>query len=95
MENNKPETKIKIGAISASVWKRTHKTQDGREFDRRQVSIDRAYKDKEGNWKNVTSFDANDIPKVVLALQEAYALIVKNSEASSSDSPTVTVEDVN
>jgi len=88
MENNKPETKIKIDAISASIWKRTHTTKDGREFDRRQVSIDRVYKDKEGNWKNATSFELNDIPKAILALQEAYALLAKHPEASSSEAPS-------
>ena len=94
MENNKPETKIKIGAVSASVWKRTHKTKDGQTFDRRQVSIDRAYKDKDGNWKNSSSIELNDIPKVVLAFQEAYALLVKNQEPSSSEAPGVTYDDV-
>ena len=94
MENNKPETKIKVGAISASVWKRTHTSKDGQSFDRRQVTIDRVYKDKEGNWKNATSFELNDIPKAILALQEAYALLAKRSEASSSEAPAVRYENV-
>lgn len=94
MENNKPETKIKIGAICASVWKRTHTTRDGREFDRRQVSIDRVYRNKDGDWKNATSFELNDIPKAILALQEAYALLAKKTEASSSEAPSVSIEEV-
>ena len=94
MEKTPPETKIKVGAISASVWKRTHTSKDGQSFERRQVSIDRVYKDKEGNWKNATSFELNDIPKAILALQETYALLAKKSEAASSEAPFISFEDV-
>ena len=94
MENNKPETKIKIGAISASVWKRMHTGKDGKQFERRQVSIDRVYKDKDGSFKNANSFELNDIPKAILALQESYALLAKHNGAPTTEAPFISFEDV-
>ena len=72
MENTKPETKFKIGAVSASVWKRTHTTKDGRKFETRQVSLDRTYKDAQGDWQTTNNYDLNDVPKAILALTRAY-----------------------
>lgn len=90
-ENQKPEHKIGVGAVSASIWKRSRTIRDGRSFDARHVILDRTYKDSEGNWKNVNSYDANDIPKAILALEEAYAYVVKRPD----DRDVVAVEDVN
>ena len=83
----KPEKKIKVGAVSASVWKRTVE-KDGRSFVVRQVTLDRSYKDRNGEWKSVNSYDTNDIPKAVMALVNAYKHIL--------DAPDdkVVVEDV-
>jgi hypothetical protein len=68
----KPEHKIRVGAVSATVWKRTHATRDGRTFTKRQVCLDRTYKDGGGEWRSTNSYDLNDIPKAVLALEKAY-----------------------
>lgn len=91
MENNKPENKFQIGAVSACIWKRSHTTKDGQSFEKRQVSLDRTYKDRNGNWKNSSSYDTNDIPKAILALSQAYQHLVKKSETASNG---VAVEEI-
>ncbi|MCL4215943.1 MAG: hypothetical protein KJ052_02910 [Candidatus Hydrogenedentes bacterium] len=85
MENNKPEMKVKVGAVSASVWKRTHTTKDGRKFESRQVSLDRTYKDAKGEWKSTNNYDINDVPKAILALSRAYEHIATKSDESDSE----------
>lgn len=42
----------------------------------KSVSLQRAYKDKNGNFQHTTSFKDNDIPKAVLALWKAYDYLV-------------------
>ena len=38
----------------------------------KKAVFQKRYKDSDGTWKNTGSLDVNDIPKAVLALQEAY-----------------------
>ena len=83
MENNKPEMKIRVGAVGASVWKRTHTTKDGRKFETRQVSLDRTYKDASGDWKTTNNYDVNDVPKAILALTRAYEHMATKSDAEN------------
>ena len=85
MKNQKPEHKYKYGAVSATIWKRTHKTKTGETFEKSQVSIDRRYKDANGEWKSTNTFDANDIPKAILALSRAYEYISTSQNTASDE----------
>ncbi len=82
-ENNRPVKKFRAGGISCSVFE-NHGNVNGRETTFPTVSLQRAYKDKEGNWKNSTSLRAADIPKAQLVLQKAYeALSLAEVEAAA------------
>ena len=59
----KPETKIKVGAVTSTVWKNTIKGPNG-EVEVRNVVVERSYKDKDDQWKTTNSFKAQDLPKV-------------------------------
>jgi hypothetical protein len=87
----KPEAKIRVGAVTASIWKREAK-KDGNTFTVRQVSLDRTYKDKNDEWQSTNSYDTNDIPKAILALSRAYQSVL---DASTNGDNGVVVEDVN
>ena len=82
----RPERNIKIGAVRAAIWRRSHQKRDGTTFESRKVVLDRSYRDaSSGEWKNTASLGVNDIPKAILALQKAYACIIGLPEDSSSD----------
>ena len=36
------------------------------------LTVSRLYKDKEGNWRDSTSFDRDDVPQLIHALEAAY-----------------------
>jgi hypothetical protein len=78
-KKQKPEKKFRVGAVSATIWKRTHTTKDGQPFDRHQVSLDRTYKDRNDQWQSTNSYDTNDVPKAILALSNAYAYLMGNN----------------
>ncbi|MFC1735525.1 hypothetical protein ACFL1X_05370 [Candidatus Hydrogenedentota bacterium] len=87
-ENNtpeKPEINFKVGAVRAAIWKRTRTNRDGTIFQTHKVVLDRTYKDKEGQWKHTTSFDVNDVPKAVLALEKAYDYLLSKPGEKSGD----------
>ncbi|MBU1120962.1 MAG: hypothetical protein ABIE23_04090 [archaeon] len=66
-----PIKKFSTGSVIVSVWENSsNKTGDERNFY--TVSIDRRYKDNNDEWKSTNSFNVNDVPKAILALQEAF-----------------------
>jgi hypothetical protein len=75
MGKNLPEKKFKAGAISATIWK-NEVNKDGKSMTFRTVSLDRNYKDKDGNWKTTHSMRSMDLPKATLVLNKAYEFIV-------------------
>ncbi|MBT7903509.1 hypothetical protein HN587_06620 [Candidatus Woesearchaeota archaeon] len=71
MEKTMPVKVFKVGAISASIW--VNKIQkDGKEFAYSTISLERNYKDREGQWKKTNSMRLNDIPKATLILNKSY-----------------------
>ena len=67
----KPIHKIKIGSITLSVWNNKLETGD-KVVNILNVTLQRCYKDKNEDWKNVNSFTIKDIPKIQLALSKLY-----------------------
>ncbi len=68
---NAPEKKIKVGNIQVAIWRNKSKSDD----TFYSVSFERYYKDGE-LWKSTTSLNKNDIPKAILALEEAYKFLM-------------------
>jgi hypothetical protein len=76
-EKNKPEKKFRAGAISATVWQNNGQSnKTGQPVVYRTISLERGYKDKNGEWKSTNSFRINDLPRAALLLNEAYRYIV-------------------
>ena len=67
-----PKKRFKVGGVKASIFENVHQSRAGQEFTAQQVTVDRSYKDKDGEWKSTTSFKENDVPKAILVLQKAY-----------------------
>lgn len=81
---NQPLETFRAGQIKATVWKNTRKNTDGEKFDVLSATVVKSYKDGD-EWKDTTSFNANDLPKLALVAQEAYAFIVMHKENTESD----------
>ena len=69
---NKPVKKFQAGGVSAAIWQNRTTLKSGTEIETLSVSIDRRYKDKDGEWKNSSSLKLNDVPKAVMVLSKAY-----------------------
>lgn len=75
-QGNYPEKKFRAGAICATVWSNKAPKKDGEESEYRTISLERVYKDKEGNWQSSNSFRVTDLPKATVILQRAYEFLV-------------------
>lgn len=79
---NVPELKLSSGGISVTVWRNERQGKQGQPTEFSTISLQRSYKDNEGNWKNTSQLRVNDLPKAALALNKAYEyLIFREQEA--------------
>jgi len=90
---NSPEKKIRAGAVSATVWSNEGTSKTGEKVEYKTISLERNYKDKEGNWKSTNSFRVNDLPKAKLVLDKAYEyLILKEGDTAVAMQSTQSVQ---
>ena len=82
---NRPTHKIAVGATTVAIWKNVIQTPDG-ERNMERVTIDRRYKDKDGQWQSTSSFNTSDLPRLILALQEAYKWLAMKRRPEDDES---------
>ena len=71
-----PWKRSESGIISCVLWKK-QRTVNGRSVTVLTATVERRYRDKDGNWKSGDSFDRSDIPRVIYSLQRAYEVMVE------------------
>jgi hypothetical protein len=81
----KPEKVFKVGAIRASIFR--NEFRNGLQTaEVSKVVLEVRYKDKKtGEWKGTNSLSINDIPKAVLALQQAYEYLTARPKDEADD----------
>ncbi len=91
---NQPEKKFSTGVISATVWKNNGTSKkDGSQVEFKTITLQRRYKDKEGNWKSTNSLRLNDLPKASLVLNKAYEYLTLRDDQNSPSSGEVDFEE--
>jgi len=68
---NTPMHRIPVGGVTAVIWKNLIMVK-GKQVPTLNVSLERSYKDGQGNWKSTASLKTNDIAKAISALQKAF-----------------------
>lgn len=76
---NVPEQKFRAGSITATVWKNDI-VKDGNAASFNSITLERSYKDKDGNWQTTHSFRTNDLPRLALVAQKAFDYVVTNPQ---------------
>ena len=71
--SKQPAFKFKLGLIIATIW-----DNDG--FY--SVDLARSYKDKEGQWKNTTSYGHADLLNIAKSAERAENWIARQSNAT-------------
>ncbi|MFX1453075.1 MAG: hypothetical protein ACFFCM_19730 [Promethearchaeota archaeon] len=74
-----PEKTFSQGSCRASIFGNEIK-QNGKTAIVKKVSIQKRYRDKDGNWKNTNSFAINDLPKLALVATKAYDYLTSKQE---------------
>jgi len=80
MSKEQPVKKFKVGGIQVAVWENRIPNKEGHEDLLQSVTIERRYKDEQGNWRSATSFRTADLPKLLFALTKAYEYLALEEE---------------
>ena len=80
----RPEKKFRCGAVEAAVFVNEIE-KSGKTLRLKKVSIQKRYKDADGNWSSTNSYDANDLPKLKLVADEAYKYLALGKDGENGD----------
>ncbi len=89
---NMPVAKFKAGQVSSAVWRNEIQVK-GKAITLLKATVQRRYKDKEGNWQSSGSFSRNEIPLAIYCLQQAFEKIIETQHEDSSNSNSNDIEE--
>ena len=90
MTGQTPTAKFKAGQVSSALWENEIEVK-GRTVTILKATVQRRYKDQDGNWQSSGSFSRNEIPLAIYCLQKAFDKIIeKQSQASNDKTEEVT-----
>ena len=76
----KPIQKFRAGEVVATIW--CNETEvNGETIDVKSITVQRTYKDRNGDWKTTTSLKSGDLPKAMVVLGKAYEFISLREES--------------
>lgn len=78
MVGQKPVAKFAAGQVSAAVWENEVTTRGGKTVTMLKATVERRFKDKDGQWKSSNSFSRNEIPLVIYCLQKSLEHIIES-----------------
>ena len=78
---NQPLKKFRAGQVSAAIWE-NQATVNGKQVTMLKATVERRFKDKDGNWKSSGSFGRNEIPLAVYCLEKAFDAIISEQQST-------------
>ena len=88
MNGQTPIAKFKAGQVSSAVWENQVQVK-GQSITILKATVQRRYKDHDGNWQSSGSFSRNEIPLAIYCLQKAFEKIIeKQGEAANGNNGT-------
>jgi hypothetical protein len=76
MAGQRPVAKFTAGQVSAAIWENEVTTKAGTKVVILKATVERRYKDRDGQWKSSGSFSRNEIPFVIYCLQKSLDHII-------------------
>ena len=84
MAGQTPIAKFRAGQVAAAIWANDVEVK-GRTVTILKATVQRRYKDKDGNWQSSGSFSRNEIPLAIHCLQKAFEKIVETQNDASNN----------
>lgn len=87
MAHTKPVQKFRAGGVSCAIWQNELRVGNVTR-PVLKCTVERRYKDTNGEWKNTGSFGRSDIPLLLFCLERAFEYIINDSNTRSDESGT-------
>jgi len=81
-EENRPVNEIRIGTIRSTIW--LNPRESG--APRYNVVASRSYKNKDGDWRDINSYDYADLPNLMESLRQAQSWVRDRNEIENRES---------
>ena len=79
-----PLAKVKAGSVQGAVWQ-NDVPMNGKTVTMLKATVQRRYKDKDGNWQSSGSFGRNEIPLAVYCLQKCFEAMLGESDSNNDN----------
>lgn len=79
MAGQQPAAKFQAGQVSAAIWE-NEITVNGRQVTILKATVQRRYKDKDGEWKSSGSFSRNEIPLAIYCLEKSFQYMIEGQK---------------
>ena len=79
-----PTAKFKAGSVQAAVWE-NDVPMNGKTVTMLKATVQRRFKNKEGNWQSSGSFGRNEIPLAIYCLQKCFEAMLGESEGDNGN----------
>ena len=89
MTGQRPVAKFTAGQVSAAIWENEVTTKAGKQVTMLKATVERRYRDRDGNWKSSGSFSRNEIPLAVYCLQKSFEHMIEGQKDDSVEEETV------
>ena len=82
----KPIKTFKCGAVRACIFE-NQVMKDGKSITFPKIVLEVRYKNPAGTWKSTNSLSLHELPKAMLALQQAYEYLMQPKTEASKIHP--------
>ena len=79
-----PIKKFSAGSVSCAIWE-NEANIGGRKVPILKATVERRYKDKDGQWKSTGSFSRNEIPLVQYVLGKAFEAMIEENAGDDNE----------
>ena len=79
-----PVKKFAAGAVSCSLWE-NQIAVGGIPRTMLKATVERRYKDTDGQWKSSNSYSRNEIPLVIHVLQQAFSYMLQERSSNGNE----------
>jgi len=77
-----PVAKFRAGQINSALWENPVEV-NGKTVTMLKATVQRRYKDKDGNWQSSGSFGRNEIPLAIYCLQKCFEAMLGESDSNN------------
>ena len=83
-----PVAKLRAGQVSSALWENQIQVK-GAAVTILKATVQRRYKDRDGNWQSSSSFSRNEIPLAIHCLRKAFEKIIEIQSENAGNSNNV------